>query len=862
MPAAPLDFRNHQLASLALAALFAVAMTLSFRAGFDRFDELLHGYRYVDTSFGLNPQTLQVDALDPEAEQADLRKGDIVVRVNGRQIQGWSDIYGPVRRARSGDHLLLTIRRPSAAGPVEEDISVPLRHFTYVGYLPGSVGYVTTILSRILTPLFCLGLGFWVAAVRIRDRSAWTLLVLLLSVANLITDSRTAFGHQDALQPFVNGVNGALTRLGPMALLYFAIIFPETLAFDRKWPWIKWIVTGPMLVRAALSGIVFGLFAHHREIALHLRAILIAVDPVGTDIELAMIGLFFAILGYKTVTATTRDARRRLLLLNIGAAIGLLPFLAAYTWLVMHNRLFRGWPALLCLATLFVFPLAMAYAIVIHRAMDVRVVLRQGLQYLLATSGIRVLQIAVSIGIIVLAATVSANSSVAIRVGLIALGFMLVTGLGAFADRLRLWIDRCFFRDAYEADKILADLAARVRTMVEIRPLLETVARRVAEALHVPQIAIFLEGNGVFRPAFALGYGASPIGTFSEQGLILRQLRQRQHTQVEFKDAGSWVQSTDHEERAALEELRPELLIPLSLNEKVLGIMSLGPKQSEEPFSPTDLRLLSSVAAQTGLALGNGRLTDAIKEEVRLREKQNRELELGREVQERLFPQEYPAIVGLEYAGACRPALSVGGDYYDFIPMPNGGLGIAIGDVSGKGIPAALLMATLRAFLRGQAIDHETDLREVITNLNRLVFESSAPDRYATFFLGVFDSGSRFLNYVNAGHNAPMVIRLGGEVVRLEAGGTVVGLIPEGSWEQGRVKLEVGDLLVLFTDGISEAMNQADEEWGAGRLIEAVRATRGSAPKTILENIVRSADGFVAGAPQFDDMTLIVARVF
>jgi sigma-B regulation protein RsbU (phosphoserine phosphatase) len=202
---------------------------------------------------------------------------------------------------------------------------------------------------------------------------------------------------------------------------------------------------------------------------------------------------------------------------------------------------------------------------------------------------------------------------------------------------------------------------------------------------------------------------------------------------VEFEDADSWVQLTDGEERAALEELKPELLLPLSLKEKVLGIMSLGPKQSGEPFSPTDLRLLHLVAGQTGLALENGRLTEAVREEARAREKQNRELELGREVQERLFPQEYPPVPGLDYAGACRPALGVGGDYYDFLPMSNGGLEIAIGDISGKGIPAALLMATLRAFLRGQAIDHDTDLSAVIANLNRLVFESSAQNRYATF---------------------------------------------------------------------------------------------------------------------------------
>jgi sigma-B regulation protein RsbU (phosphoserine phosphatase) len=858
MSAARLDFRSHRLASLALAALFVVAMMQCLRSAWDRFDEMLHGDRYVTKGFAIDTQ-FKVDELGNEEERAGLRKGDIVVGVNGRPVQGASDIEGPLWRARTGDHLLLRVKRTEATGPVEHDISVPLRRFTYVGYAPGSAAYVVAILFRILTPLFCLALGFWVAAVRIEDRAAWALLVLMLSVSNVILDSRTTYGHEDVLQPFLTSLSAVFIRLGPLALVYFGIIFPEPLALDRRFPWIKWIVMGPMLVLAGLSGLAAGLLAHHHDMTTRLWPILLA--PFGGYIELGLIGLFFVILGYKTVTATTSDARRRFLLLDTGAAVGLLPFLATLTWIIMHNTAFRGWPALVSIVALLVFPLTMAYVIVVHRAMDVRVVLRQGLQYLLATSGVRILQIAISAGIIVLAATVSANSSVAMRVGLIAAGFALLVGIGAFADRLRRWIDRRFFREAYEADKILADLAARVRTIVETGPLLETVASRVAEALHVPRIAILLGGNGAFRPEYALGYGTSLRGIFTEQSLTLRRLRQAPHALVEFESADSWVQLTDREERAALEELKPELLLPLSLKEKVLGIMSLGPKQSEEPFSATDLRLLSSVAAQTGLALENGRLTEAIKEEARAREKQNRELELGREVQERLFPQEYPAIPGLDYTGACRPALGVGGDYYDFIPISNGGLGIAIGDVSGKGIPAALLMATLRAFLRGQAIDHETDLSAVIANLNRLVFESSAQNRYATFFLGVFDSESRVLRYVNAGHNAPMVIRAGNEVVRLEAGGSVVGLMREGAWDSGQVTLDHGDLFVAFTDGISEAMNDADDEWGEERLIEAACAMRRTPTKTILDYIVGCADQFVAGAPQYDDMTLIVARV-
>jgi len=166
---------------------------------------------------------------------------------------------------------------------------------------------------------------------------------------------------------------------------------------------------------------------------------------------------------------------------------------------------------------------------------------------------------------------------------------------------------------------------------------------------------------------------------------------------VYLDDPNSWVYRTPglgDGERAQLAALDAELLLPLSAKDKLLGFISLSQKRSEEPYSGTDLRLLKSVAAQTGLALENARLTTAIADEVAQRERLNREVEIAREVQERLFSQELPAIPGLDYGGRCRPARDVGGDYYDFLALPGGRLGIALGDVSGKGIAAALMMAT------------------------------------------------------------------------------------------------------------------------------------------------------------------------
>ena len=864
MPALGSTLRSHPLATLGLCALFLIAATQWLRDTRDRVDEMLYGEQYVSQSFFVNAFTLKVTALEPQAEAAGLQKGDLLLSVNRRAVEGLADYVGAVRRARVGDQLHVRIRRFTPAGQTEQDVSVPLKQFTYVGFRKGaSPAFWWLLLFRIATPILCMALGFWVAAVRVYDRAAWNLLFMMLSVAHLITDGRTIYGNEDSLQPFLTAFSVGLIRLGPIALAYFGITFPERLAFDKDYPWVKWILLGPMLARAVFTSLLLGLQLHHQALTLQFQPAFNLMAAPGEVLELTAIAVFFLSLFYKTFTAVNPDARRRLLLLDTAAVAGLLPFLIVVIVSSARGIGFQGWYAAVAIAMLFIFPLTMAYVIVVHRALDVRVVVRQGLQYLLATGTIGALQVVISVGIIVAAASVGGNMSVLRRVALISLGLVLLAGLRGFAQRLHGWIDRRFFREAYETDAILADLAASVRTMIETGPLMETVASRVASALHVPRIAILLESGGAFRPAYALGYGAIPATFLSDQSLTVRRLGKAQHALVEFDNPDSWVQLASSEERAALEELKTELLLPLSLNEKVLGIMSLGPKRSAEPFSKTDIRLLDSVAAQTGLALENGRLTETIRTEAAAREKQNRELELAREVQERLFPQECPRLPGLDYAGACRPALGVGGDYFDFIAVSDSGLAIAIGDVSGKGIPAALLMATLRAFLRGQTIDWQTDLTAVVANLNRLVYESSAADRYATFFLAVFDSSSRTLRYVNAGHNSPILLRAagtGGAPLRLEEGGTVVGLMPEGSWAQGQVRLELGDLLVLFTDGISEAMSAADEEWGVDRLVAALRTTCSAPSRVTLDSLMASADAFVAGAPQHDDMTLIVMR--
>ncbi len=433
---------------------------------------------------------------------------------------------------------------------------------------------------------------------------------------------------------------------------------------------------------------------------------------------------------------------------------------------------------------------------------------------------------------------------------------------------LGAWVDRRFFREAYNAEQLLVELSDQVRSIIEPGPLLATVAERISQSLHVPKIAVLTDASTFYEPAYAIGFEHVLETTFGRDAATVQKLcESREPARVYLDDPNSWVYRTPsmtEEERTRLAALHSELLLPLPAKDKLLGFISLGQKRSEEPYSPTDLRLLQSVAAQTGLALEVARLTSEIRTETARRERLSRELEIAREVQERLFPQQLPEIADLDYDGACRPALGVGGDYYDFLPLAGGRLGIALGDVSGKGIAAALTMASLQASLRAEVSRASSEVGGIVATVNRLLHGATAQSRYATFFYAQYDPAKRELVYVNAGHNPPMLFhtcQANCNPKRLEAGGTVVGLIPSVTYSDAAVAMEEGDLLVLFTDGITETMNGADEEWGEASLIETVKKCQDCCPRDVIAHVMRAADEFAAGAEQHDDMTLVVLRV-
>ena len=235
------------------------------------------------------------------------------------------------------------------------------------------------------------------------------------------------------------------------------------------------------------------------------------------------------------------------------------------------------------------------------------------------------------------------------------------------------------------------------------------------------------------------------------------------------------------------------------------------------------------------------------------------ELEIAKQVQARLFPQMLPPMETLEYAGSCIQARQVGGDYHDILDLGRGRFGLVIGDISGKGMAAALLMANLQANLRSQCAIALDDLERLLCSVNRLFYENTSESSYATLFFAEYDDHARHLRYVNCGHLPALVLRQDGAVERLASTATLVGIFEEWDCSIAECQLSAGDSLALYTDGITESFNDAGEEFGEQRLIDALRRHRDLAPQAVISSIVDEVQCF-SPHEQYDDITLIVAK--
>lgn len=300
---------------------------------------------------------------------------------------------------------------------------------------------------------------------------------------------------------------------------------------------------------------------------------------------------------------------------------------------------------------------------------------------------------------------------------------------------------------------------------------------------------------------------------------------------------------------------RSEMAVPLKVKDTVVGVLNVE-SDKKDVYKDHELELMNAFASLAAVSVERAKLHKQMLSARRL----EHELAIARRIQKTFLPSGNPRIEGFDIAGINIPSAEVGGDYYDFIPIVENQYGIAIGDVSGNGIPASLIMAAFRASLKAE-IRNNFAIRAILNKVNNLLFESIERDRYVTAVYGVLDSKNRIFTFSNAGHNHPILFRGSGEILHLEEGGMALGIFANSAYEENSVFLKSGDIMLFYTDGVTEIKNEDEVEFGEQRLIDTVKSCREKSAERIINYIIKEIEEFAKEHNSSDDITLIVMKM-
>ena len=809
-------------------------------------------------------QLVKVVQNDSPAEKAGLRAGDCILGINGRIIENAYSLNEVWARHQPGDAVELTIQRPNVSAPfVIRGVFRPRGDTSKEGGITQHLGQDITNTY----PIGFLVVGLSVLFLRLEDPNAW-LLALMFGGFIAIPQLANPLGPNPFLWRFTLAYRAIFDNMVPALFYFFFAIFPARSPLDRRLAWLKWI---SLIICACLAlPVLLG-----GESSNMFMALLTAGHPgrlLGLTFDYSLLVLGCVSLIWNAISATTPEARRKIRVILWGTLVGVIPamlFLAANDFLGFQAPFLLG-AALVLL--LWLFPLSFAYAVAKHRVLEIPVLLKRSVRYLLVQRGFVILLSLLSVGITLAFALSFGRYLVPMTRAAIPGGIGLGTGFGI----LLLWtgtrvhrsvggrIDQAFFRHAYDARMILEDLTEKTRTATDRKDLAALLEHYLKQALQPSTFAVYLETTDNQLSA-ASGNVPPEIQIISTtQRMIAGLARHGRPWEVSPSNLNEAT------ENFQLSPLKPDCLVPmLGRDSRLVGLVVLGQRLSEESYSSEDKHLLAAVATQAGGALEAIRLGEKIAQRIEEERRAAQEMEFARQVQSRLFPQKLPRLETLEYLGDCQPARQVGGDYFDFLEMKPGRLALVLADIAGKGVSGALLMANLQANLRSQYAVALDDLPRFLGSVNHLFYENTADSSYATLFFADYDDSNRRLRYVNCGHLPPLLLRADKKfqerdsqcpnVERLQPTSTVLGLFEKWECSVQEVQLSPGDILVLYTDGVTEATNAEGDEFGESRLIQSLLAHRDRPVASLLEMIFADVQKFRSGE-QGDDITLVIAR--
>jgi sigma-B regulation protein RsbU (phosphoserine phosphatase) len=411
------------------------------------------------------------------------------------------------------------------------------------------------------------------------------------------------------------------------------------------------------------------------------------------------------------------------------------------------------------------------------------------------------------------------------------------------------FVKRIFIRSRGDYSQLIESFSHEILTIFQEDRLASTIAETLKREMFVEEVVLCFEvGDRLFKSATG-----DPEEHPTEMNEQLYDYLLARSSPVFADEISSKLNAGCLETK--IKGNGVEVLVPLSRKKKLVGILMLSGKVAGFRYNSEDMSFLKILGNQIMVALENAELYKESLEKQRLEE----ELSVAKNIQMGLLPKALPNMKNFEFSAYIEPSRQVGGDYYDFIPIEDGRFGIVIADTSGKGVPAALLTARMQVMIQSE-VRFGRDVNETMKSVNYFLAKTTSADKFATCFYAEISDDHRKFRFCNAGHNYPILIHKDGRFENLETGGLLLGAFSDAKYEFGEVELAPGDLLIMYTDGLSEAMDNSEQEYGESRIIDYSMKIRSQSADVICSMLVKSVKQFAAGISDFDDMTIVIVK--
>jgi len=674
----------------------------------------------------------------------------------------------------------------------------------------------------------------------------------------------TRAGSNDLLRSF-----NYLWELFFPSLLYFACVFPSENRLIRRVPFAAAWIFAPhvahlcfMVVasQGALWGRVAAFIAKSGPSGL-LTYVRIPFELIFRfhQIFFSMVNLFYIAAALTLLWLSFRRATNALIRAQVGTIFaGLASCAGLYAVAVPIPTLMNhAWPPVtrsaLIVAALILGSGSIAYSIVRYRFLDANLIARKSILYAVTSGFLIGVYVTIIRQVDAMLVTAPGYDTTVFKTAMLLLALVLFQPIFSWLEDV---LDRFFLRDRGDHRTLLRRMSAEVLTVLELDTLAEKILATLREGVPARTTVLLIapdRGAAIAR-GFGGGVDLGEIAGIPRTALAALfdgiPLLRREEVRPRAEERG--VSDT----LAPLLKTEPYLLFPLRHAGELLGLMALGRKITETRYTAEESSLLQTLANQSSVAIKNGFLYRETLAKTILEE----ELAVARRIQQQFLPQALPQMRGLDLAALNVQTREVGGDYYDLVDVGNGEYLVVIADVAGKGVPAALLASMVQASIRTQAQDKKP-VGELMARLNRLVYDATPEDRFATCFLARVGDGEPVVSFSNAGHNFPIVLPAEGGWRYLEDGGIPLGVWPEFAYAEASTRLRAGDSILLYTDGITDARNRDGEDYGEERLQRlASGLPRDFTADQIVRAVAEDVSRFTGGADQADDITLVALK--